>query len=70
MKIGNKIRIRKDLKIGFKYGGLTWQPGMANELSGRRVTISRISHNMFDSKEIPYTLTFTMIDFNHYKYGK
>lgn len=65
-KVGDKVRVKDDLVVGNKYGGITWFREMNEELKGKELTISRISSNFcFDDivvKEAGFYLRKEMLE--------
>ena len=69
-KIGDKVRIRRDLVVGDRYGGLTYLGGMAKEVEangGNYVTITDAGVDSsdaiwYDFEELTFTYSEEMIE--------
>lgn len=62
-KVGQKVRVRSDLVVGARYGGLIWYAHMENELSGKIFTIPDVSYSgKYILSETSYILSEEMLE--------
>ena len=61
-KIGDKVRIRKDLKVGKSYGGITLRGGFMADERGKICTISKVYPYSCSVKENVYYWSLKMVE--------
>lgn len=60
-KVGDKVKVRQDLKINRKYGGLTFVKEM-QKMEGKTATIEEVCHTYYCIKEFDYRWTDEMFE--------
>ncbi len=60
-KVGDKVRVRKDLETNKKYGSMTYVEGMG-KMKGKTVTIKEVCWNSYWIEEFDYNWTDEMFE--------
>lgn len=61
-KIGDKVRIRKDLEIGESYGGINMYGGFMADQRGKICTISEVNPHDYCVEENPFCWSLEMVE--------